>query len=262
MTTQHAAAPADEVLVSRGAGIIVITVNRPQAKNAVTLAVAEDVAAALDELDRRDDLRVGIITGAGGTFCAGMDLKGFLSGDSPAFGDRGFGGIVQQPPVKPVIAAVEGYALAGGFELVLACDLVVASEEARFGLPEVRRSLVAGAGGLLRLPKRIPYHLAMEIALTGEHYPAARLHQAGLVNRLVPAGQALDAARELAGRVALGGPLALAATKRVIVESADWPAAEAFRRQGAIITPVFGSADAREGALAFAEKRTPVWKGE
>ena len=250
------------VLTDVSGGVAVITINRPEARNAVNGDVARGIAEAVDELDGSKDVQVLILTGAGGTFSAGMDLKGFLSGDSPAFGDRGFGGIVQQPPVKPVIAAVEGYALAGGFELVLACDLVVASEEARFGLPEVRRSLVAGAGGLLRLPKRIPYHLAMEIALTGEHYPAARLHQAGLVNRLVPAGQALDAARELAGRVALGGPLALAATKRVIVESADWPAAEAFRRQGAIITPVFGSADAREGALAFAEKRTPVWKGE
>jgi enoyl-CoA hydratase len=191
-----------------------------------------------------------------------MDLKGFLTGDSPYVGDRGFGGLVQRPPAKPVIAAVEGYALAGGFELVLACDLVVASEEAKFGLPEVRRSLVAGAGGLLRLPKRIPYHLAMEIALTGEHFPASRLYEAGLVNRVVAAGQAVSAAKELAGRVALGGPLALTATKRVIVESADWAAAEAFQRQGAIIAPVFTSADAQEGALAFAEKRQPVWKGE
>ncbi|MGH3304001.1 MAG: crotonase/enoyl-CoA hydratase family protein [Streptosporangiaceae bacterium] len=250
------------VLTDVSGGVAVITINRPEARNAVNGEVARGIAEAVDELDASTDVQVLILTGAGGTFSAGMDLKGFLSGDSPAFGDRGFGGIVQHPPVKPVIAAVEGYALAGGFELVLACDLVVASEEARFGLPEVRRSLVAGAGGLLRLPKRIPYHLAMEIALTGEHYPASRLQQAGLVNRLVPAGQALAAAKELAGRVALGGPLALAATKRVVVESVDWPAAEAFQRQGEIITPVFLSADAREGAMAFAEKRTPVWKGE
>jgi enoyl-CoA hydratase len=250
------------VLTDVSDGVAVITINRPEARNAVNGEVARGIAGAVDELDASKDVQVLILTGAGGTFSAGMDLKGFLSGDSPAFGDRGFGGLVQRPPVKPIIAAVEGYALAGGFELVLACDLVVASEEARFGLPEVRRSLVAGAGGLLRLPKRIPYHLAMEIALTGEHYPAARLQQAGLVNRLVPAGQALEAAKELAGRVALGGPLALAATKRVVVESADWPAAEAFQRQGEIITPVFVSADAREGALAFAEKRQPVWKGE
>jgi enoyl-CoA hydratase len=250
------------VLTDVSDGVAVITINRPEARNAVNGEVARGIAEAVDEADTSNDVQVLILTGAGGTFSAGMDLKGFLSGDSPAFGDRGFGGIVQRPPVKPVIAAVEGYALAGGFELVLACDLVVASEEARFGLPEVRRSLVAGAGGLLRLPKRIPYHLAMEIALTGEHFPASRLQQAGLVNRLVPAGQALEAAKELAGRVALGGPLALAATKRVIIESADWPSAEAFQRQGEIITPVFMSADAREGAMAFAEKRQPVWKGE
>jgi enoyl-CoA hydratase len=243
-------------------GVAVITINRPEARNAVNGEVARGIAGAVDDLDDRKDVQVLILTGAGGTFSAGMDLKGFLSGDSPAFEDRGFGGIVQRPPAKPVIAAVEGYALAGGFELVLACDLVVASEAAKFGLPEVRRSLVAGAGGLLRLPRRIPYHLAMEIALTGEHFPASRLYEAGLVNRLVPAGDALDAARELAGRIAHGGPLALTATKRVIVESADWPAAEAFDRQGKIIAPVFMSSDAREGALAFAEKRAPVWKGE
>jgi enoyl-CoA hydratase len=250
------------VLTDVSDGVAVITINRPEARNAVNGEVARGIAEAVDQADASKDVQVLILTGSGGTFSAGMDLKGFLSGDSPAFGDRGFGGIVQRPPVKPVIAAVEGYALAGGFELVLACDLVVASEEARFGLPEVRRSLVAGAGGLLRLPHRIPYHVAMEIALTGEHFPASRLQQVGLVNELVPAGQALDAAKKLAGRVALGGPLALAATKRVITESADWPSAEAFQRQGEIITPVFMSADAREGAMAFAEKRPPVWKGE
>jgi enoyl-CoA hydratase len=250
------------VLTDVSDGVAVISINRPEARNAVNGEVARGIAEAVDAADANRDVQVLILTGAGGTFSAGMDLKGFLSGDSPAFGDRGFGGIVQRPPVKPVIAAVEGYALAGGFELVLACDLVVASEDARFGLPEVRRSLVAGAGGLLRLPNRIPYHVAMEIALTGEHFPAARLQQVGLVNELVPAGQALDAAKKLAARVALGGPLALAATKRVIIESADWPAAEAFQRQGEIITPVFMSADAREGAMAFAEKRAPVWKGE
>lgn len=250
------------VLTEVSDGVAVITINRPEARNAVNGEVARGIAGAVDDLDARKDVQVLILTGAGGTFSAGMDLKGFLSGDSPAFEDRGFGGIVQRPPAKPVIAAVEGYALAGGFELVLACDLVVASEAAKFGLPEVRRSLVAGAGGLLRLPKRIPYHVAMEIALTGEHYPASRLYEAGLVNRLVPAGQALDAAKELAGRIALGGPLALTATKRVVVESADWSAAEAFDRQAKVIAPVFTSADAREGALAFAEKRAPVWKGE
>jgi enoyl-CoA hydratase/carnithine racemase len=253
---------SDEVLTEVSDGVAVITINRPEARNAVNGAVARGIAKAIEELDASKDAQVLILTGAGGTFSAGMDLKGFLAGDSPSFADRGFGGIVERPPAKPIIAAVEGYALAGGFELVLACDLVVASEAAKFGLPEVRRSLVAGAGGLLRLPKRIPYHLAMEIALTGEHYPAARLHQAGLVNQLVPAGEALAAARELAARIGLGGPLALTATKRVIAESGDWNSAEAFRRQAEIITPVFTSADAREGALAFAEKRQPVWRGE
>jgi enoyl-CoA hydratase len=253
---------SDEVLTEVSDGVAVITINRPEARNAVNGAVARGIATAVKELDASNDAQVLILTGAGGTFSAGMDLKGFLTGDSPNFEDRGFGGIVERPPVKPIIAAVEGYALAGGFELVLACDLVVASEAAKFGLPEVRRSLVAGAGGLLRLPKRIPYHLAMEIALTGEHFPAARLHQAGLVNQLVPAGEALAAARDLAARIGLGGPLALTATKRVIAESGDWSSAEAFRRQGEIITPVFTSADAREGAMAFAEKRQPVWRGE
>jgi enoyl-CoA hydratase len=252
----------EAVLTEVSDGVAVITINRPAARNAVNGDVARGIAAAVDELDASKDVAVLVLTGAGGTFSAGMDLKGFLTGDTPNFEDRGFGGIVQRPPAKPIIAAVEGYALAGGFELALACDLVVASQDAKFGLPEVRRGLVAGAGGLLRLPKRIPYHLAMEIALTGEHYPAERLYQAGLVNRLVPAGQALAGARELAARVAQGGPLALTATKRVIVESADWASAEAFQRQGEIITPVFTSADAREGALAFAEKRPPQWRGE
>jgi len=253
---------AEAVLVAVADGIAVITINRPAARNAVNGEVARGIARATDELDARGDVRVLILTGAGGSFCAGMDLKGFLAGDVPAVAGRGFGGITERPPAKPIIAAVEGYALAGGFELVLACDLVVASEEARFGLPEVTRGLVAAAGGLLRLPRRIPFHLAMEIALTGEHFPAARLHEAGLVNRLVPAGQALAAARELAARAARGAPLALTASKRVIVESADWASAEAFARQGEIINPVFSSADAIEGAVAFAEKRAPAWQGE
>ncbi len=252
----------EAVLSELSDGIAVITINRPEARNAVNGEVARGIAAAVEEFDDSAEARVLILTGAGGTFSAGMDLKGFLAGDAPVAADRGFGGIVQRPPVKPIIAAVEGYALAGGFELALACDLVVASETAKFGLPEVRRGLVAGAGGLLRLPKRIPYHLAMEIALTGEHYPAARLRQVGLVNELAPAGQALEVARALAGRIAEGGPLALAATKRIITESGDWDSASAFSRQGQILGPVFASADAREGALAFAEKRKPQWRGE
>ena len=252
----------DAVLTEVDGGIAVITINRPEVRNAVNGEVARGIAAAVDEFDGADGVRVLIITGAGGTFSAGMDLKAFLAGDAPTVAGRGFGGIAEQPPVKPVIAAVEGYALAGGFELALSCDLIVASETAKFGLPEVRRGLVAAAGGLLRLPRRVPYHLAMEIALTGEHFTAARLHQAGLVSRVTGAGQAVAGARELAAQVAQGAPLALAATKRVIVESADWDSSEAFARQGEVIRPVFTSADAMEGAAAFAQKRTPVWRGE
>ena len=250
------------VLTERRDGVLLVTLNRPEARNAINRAVAEGVAAALDELDATPGLRAGIITGAGGTFCAGMDLKGFLAGENPTEGGRGFGGIVTRPPAKPVIAAVEGYALAGGFEIALACDLIVASEAASFGLPEVSRGLVAAAGGLVRLPGRIPYHLAMEIALTGDRYPAGRLHEAGLISRLVPAGEALTAAKELAARIARNAPLALAASKRIIVESADWPASEALDRQNELSGPVFTSADALEGAAAFAEKRAPVWRGE
>jgi enoyl-CoA hydratase len=252
---------ADAVLTEVDGGVAVITINRPQARNAVNGEVARGIAAAVDEFDAAADVRVLILTGAGGTFSAGMDLKGFLAGDAPVVPGRGFAGLAERPPVKPVIAAVEGYALAGGFEIALSCDLIVASETAKFGLPEVRRGLVAGAGGLLRLPRRVPYHLAMEIALTGEHFSAERLHRAGLVAALTGAGQALDGARELAARVAQGAPLALAATKRVIIESADWPSDEAFARQGEVISPVFTSADAMEGAAAFAEKRAPVWRG-
>jgi enoyl-CoA hydratase/carnithine racemase len=253
---------ADAVLTEVDGGVAVITINRPEARNAVNGDVARGIAAAVEELDGSGDVRVLILTGAGGTFSAGMDLKGFLAGESPVVEGRGFGGITERPPAKPVIAAVEGYALAGGFEIALSCDMIVASETAKFGLPEVRRGLAAAAGGLLRLPRRVPYHLAMEIALTGEHVTAERLQQAGLVSRVVGAGEALAGARELAARVAQGAPLALAASKRVIVESADWDSGEAFARQGEVIRPVFVSADAMEGAAAFAEKRAPVWRGQ
>jgi enoyl-CoA hydratase len=253
---------ADAVLTEVDDGIAVITINRPEARNAVNRDVAQGIAAAVEEFDGSADVRVLILTGAGGTFSAGMDLKGFLAGESPNVEGRGFGGIAERPPAKPVIAAVEGYALAGGFEIALSCDLIVASETAKFGLPEVSRGLVAGAGGLLRLPRRVPYHLAMEIALTGDHFTAERMQQAGLVKRVVGAGEALAGARELAARLVRNAPLALAATKRVIVESADWDAGEAFARQGELIFPVFGSADAMEGAAAFAEKRSPVWRGQ
>lgn len=252
----------EEVLVDSSDGILTITINRPQARNAATLAVARGIAAALDELDRRDDLRIGILTGAGGTFCAGMDLKGFLRGERPSIEGRGFGGLTAKPPVKPLIAAVEGYALAGGFELVLACDMVVAADNAQFGVPEVKRGLAATAGGLVRLPRQLPYRIALELALTGDMFPAARAYHYGLINRLAAPGEALAEARRLAQTIAANGPLSVAASKRVVVESQDWPAAELWERQAALTEHVFSSADAREGSAAFAEKRKPVWQGK
>ena len=253
---------SDEVLVEHADGVTLITINRPEARNAVNRAVSEGVAAALDEFESRKDLTAAVITGAGGTFCSGMDLKAFVAGETVALEGRGFAGITRRPPRKPVIAAVEGYALAGGCEIVLACDLVVAADDARFGIPEVKRGLVAGAGGLLRLPRRIPYAVAMELALTGDFLDAAQAHRYGLVNQLTEPGKALEGARRLAARIAANGPLAVAATKEIIVRSADWSAEEAFDRQAVIMEPVLRSADAREGAIAFAEKRPPVWRGE
>jgi enoyl-CoA hydratase/carnithine racemase len=203
----------------------------------------------------------GVITGAGKSFCTGMDLKAFLAGERPSVRDRGFAGIVEKPPQKPMIAAVEGHAIAGGFEIVLACDLIVAASNAVFGLPEVKRGLVAAGGGLLRLPGRVPYHLAMEWALTGAFIPAEQARAVSLVNRLTPPGGALPAALELAAAIAANGPLAVRATKRIIAASGAWPPDEAFDRQREISEPVRSSEDAREGARAFAEKRAPHWRG-
>ncbi len=251
-----------EVLVDISDGIQTITINRPEARNAATLAVAHAIAAALDQLDSRDDLRIGILTGAGGTFCAGMDLKGFLRGERPSIEGRGFGGLTAKPPRKPLIAAVEGYALAGGFELVLACDLVVAADNAQFGVPEVKRGLAATAGGLVRLPRQLPYRIALELALTGDMFPATRAYGYGLVNRLTAPGEALAEARRLAQNIAANGPLSVAASKRVVIESQDWPSSEMWQRQAELTEHVFVSADAREGSAAFAEKRKPVWQGK
>ncbi|WP_067168576.1 crotonase/enoyl-CoA hydratase family protein [Microtetraspora niveoalba] len=250
-----------EVLVERVGGVQVITINRPAAKNALNLAVARGIADAVDELDASDELRVGVLTGAGGVFSAGMDLKAFLRGESPTIEGRGLAGIAVTPPRKPLIAAVEGWALAGGFELLLACDLVVAGETARFGVPEVSRSLVAAAGGALTLPRRVPFAFAMEMLLTGEPVTARRAFDVGLVNRVAPAGEALAGALELAAKIAANGPLGVAATKRIARSAADWTLAEGWERQERIIAPVFASEDAKEGAAAFAEKRSPVWRG-
>jgi enoyl-CoA hydratase len=253
---------SDEVLTERREQILVVTINRPQARNAVNRAVSLGVAAAMDELDEDPGLTLGILTGAGGSFSAGMDLKAFVTGERPSLPDRGFGGLTQAPPRKPLIAAVEGYALAGGCELALACDLVVAAETAKFGIPEVKRGLVAAAGGLMRLPRMVPPAIAMELALTGDFMSAPDAYRYGLVNRVVPEGGALDGALELAARITPNGPLAVAASKRIMRESADWSSDEMWQRQLAIAEPVMTSADAKEGARAFAEKRAPVWRGE
>ncbi|UOY01787.1 crotonase/enoyl-CoA hydratase family protein [Blastococcus sp. PRF04-17] len=252
---------SDSVLTDVVEGVLVVTINRPEARNAINTETAVAIGEAMDRLDEDRSLVAGVITGAGGTFCAGMDLKAFLAGERPSIPGRGFAGIVEGPPVKPIIAALEGYAIAGGFEIALACDMLVAAEDAKFGLPEVKRSLVAAGGGLLRLPQRIPYHVAMEWALTGELVAATRGYEVGLVNRLTPKGGALDEALGMATAIAANGPLAVAASKRILIESPEWPAAERFDRQREISEPVRSSEDAREGATAFKEKRAPRWQG-
>jgi enoyl-CoA hydratase len=249
------------VLVERRGAVQVITINRPQARNALDAVVARGVAAAVDELDAADDLRAGVLTGAGGVFSAGMDLKAFLRGETPAVEGRGLCGITRTPPRKPLIAAVEGWALAGGFELVLACDLVVAGRTAAFGVPEVTRSLVAAAGAALLLPQRIPRAVALELLLTGKPIDAERAAAVGLVNHVVDDGGALDVAVELAATIAANGPLAVAATRQIVLGAPAWEPEEAWERQGEIVRSVFESEDAREGSAAFAERRAPVWKG-
>lgn len=250
------------VLVERDGGTLVITLNRPRLRNAMDSAMAHALAEALDELDGDPALVVGVLTGAGGTFSAGMDLKAFLrTGERPEVQGRGLAGLTEAPPRTPLIAAVEGHALAGGCELVLACDLVVAAEDAVFGLPEVKRGLIAGSGGLVRLPRLVPPRIAMEHALTGRPLSAVDAHRWGLVNRLTPPGGALAASRGLAAEIAENGPLAVRTTKQVLVESPTWTAEQVWDRQRELLLEVVGSADAQEGAAAFVEKRAPVWRG-
>jgi enoyl-CoA hydratase len=252
----------DSVLIELRDRVMVITLNRPQAKNALDLSAAMQVAAAIDELETRSDLSVGVLTGAGGAFCVGMDLKAFLRGEaSPSIPGRGFAGITEQPPAKPLIAAVEGWALAGGCELALAADIIVASTSAKFGLPEVKRGLVAAAGGLLRLPKTLSYSQAMLMALTGDPITAADAERRGLVTVLTDPGEAVGTACDIAASIAENGPLAVQATKKIIAEQSKWTEASAFDWQRTITQPVRESADAKEGARAFAEKRAPVWVG-
>ena len=250
-----------EVLTEVEDGVLIVTINRPEAKNAMNKAAAEGISAAMDRLEAEPDLRCAILTGAGGTFCSGMDLKGFLRGERPSVEGRGFGGLTEWTPKKPVIAAVDGYALAGGMELALSCDLIVANSASKFGIPEAKRGLAAAAGGLIKLPRQIPPRIAMELALTGNFIDAKRAYELGFINRIVE-GSALEGAKELARTIAENGPLALIASKAIVRESHSWSDDEMWQKQAAYIAPVFVSADAREGSLAFAEKRKPNWQGK
>ena len=242
-------------------GVLIVTMNRPEAKNAMNKAQAEGIAAAMDRLEADGNLRCAILTGAGGTFCSGMDLKGFLRGERPSIEGRGFGGLTEWTPSKPVIAAVDGYALAGGLELAISCDLIVANSGSKFGIPEAKRGLAAAAGGLIKLPRQIPPRIAMELALTGDFIDAARAYDLGLVNRVVD-GPSIEGAKELAKAIAANGPLALIASKAVIRQSHTWSDEEMWQKQNAHTMAVFVSEDAREGSLAFAEKRKPNWQGK
>jgi enoyl-CoA hydratase/carnithine racemase len=250
------------VLFEVAGAIATITLNRPGRRNAIDLPMAEAISAALDEMDARADVTVGVLAAAGTVFSAGMDLKAFsATGQRPLTEARGAFGITARPPAKPLIAAVEGRALGGGFEIALACDLIVAAKDAQFGLPEVKRGLVAAAGGVLRLPRRIPGAIAKELILTGEPISASRAFDLGLVNRVVPPGTAVAEARELAAAIAANAPLAVRTAKLLVEESARWPLDEAFARQAPHTDRVRSSADAAEGARAFVEKRAPVWTG-
>jgi enoyl-CoA hydratase len=256
---------SDAVLRERQGHIEILTINRPEARNAINGAVSKAFTEAFDELERDDECNVVIVTGSGDkAFCAGMDLKAFAAGEAgDIMGARGgFGGIAQRDFPKPLIAAVNGSALAGGCEIMLSCDLAVAVEGAKFGIPEVKRGLMAGAGGLIRLPKRIPPAIALELALTGDPIDAQRALAIGLVNRVVPADGLMESALELAGTIAANAPLAVRSSKKVMRQAGELPEAEGWKINNDAMPAVFGSADAMEGAVAFAEKRAPVWTGK
>jgi enoyl-CoA hydratase len=248
---------ADEVLTERRGRILLITLNRPDARNAINSELSEGLVRAIDELDDDDGLTAGVVTGAGRGFCAGMDLKAFAAGGPPKALPR----LLQQGAAKPLIAAIEGFAMAGGLELALTCDLLVAAKGAKLGIPEAAVGLFAAGGALLRLPQRVPYGVAMEMALTADPITAEQGFEYGLVTRLAEPGQAVEVALALAERIARNAPLSVAASKRLIrdsqgcTEEAFWP------MQKPLIPGVFASEDAKEGPRAFAEKRAPVWSG-
>ncbi|MEU8251445.1 crotonase/enoyl-CoA hydratase family protein [Nonomuraea sp. NPDC048916] len=246
---------------TRDDAVLLIAIDRPEARNAIDDKMAALLAQAMDRLDMDDRLRAGVLTGAGPGFSAGLDLKAFLSGQTGEHPERGFAGLVRRPPRKPLVAAIEGFALAGGLEIALACDLIVAAEDARIGIPEVRRGLVADGGALLRLPERLPRNVAMQLALTGAELPVRRLYDLGLVNVVAEPGQALPAALALAATIAANSPLGVTASKDVLVQSAAWPDEEKWERQARLVEHVWSSEDAREGARAFAERRPPAFTG-
>jgi enoyl-CoA hydratase len=248
---------AEAVLTETWGRVLLVTLNRPEAMNAINHDLAEGLLAAIQRLDTDPNLAVGVLTGAGRGFSSGMDLKEFLSGNVPTR----FLHFIEEGSPKPLVAAIEGFALAGGLELALGCDLLVAAKGAKLGLPEVRVGMFAAAGGLLRLPQRLPYSVAMEMALTGEPITAEDADRYGLLARLVEPGSALAEAMVLAERIAQGAPLAVAASKRLIRDSQSCSEAEFWALQQARMTIVFSSRDAAEGSRAFAEKRPAAWTG-
>ena len=255
---------ADEVLRERRGHVEILTINRPDARNAINGAVSEALAEAFDELTEDADAWVVVLTGSGDkAFSAGMDLKAFAAGEGAAVmnANGGFGGIARRSFPKPIIAAVNGSALAGGLEIMLSCDLVVAADHATFGIPEAKRGLIAGAGGLFRLPKRLPLSIALELALTGDPIDADRAYALGLVNRVVPRHQLMEEALVLAERIAENAPLAVRHSKTVMLRAVDADEAEGWRLTDEAVGVVFSSSDAMEGSIAFAEKRKPNWQG-
>jgi enoyl-CoA hydratase/carnithine racemase len=256
---------ADEVLRERRGNVEILTINRPDARNAINGAVSRAMGSIMDELAQDADCWVVIVTGSGDkAFSAGMDLKAFSSGEGgDIIGAKGgFAGLTQREFNKPIIAAVNGSALAGGFEIMLSCDLVVAADHAKFGIPEAKRGLVAGAGGLIRMPKRLPMAIALEMAMTGDPIDAERAFALGLVNKVVPAAQLLDEAIALAERIAANAPLAVRYSKDVMKRAAELPESEGWKINAEAVGVVFSSADAMEGPIAFAEKRPPNWQGK
>jgi enoyl-CoA hydratase len=252
---------SDLILRERhGEHVLVLTINRFERRNAFDLATALALEEALDEYDADPELYVAVLTGTGGVFSAGQDLLAAARDELAIAPRRGGFGVMAVPPEKPLIAAIEGYALAGGLELALSCDLIVAAEGAPMGLPEATWSLLAAGGGLFRLPKRMPYHVAMELALTGATRPAEYFHQVGVVNRTCPPGQALETALALADQVLRCGPVAVAASAQVVRRAFDWTEAEAWVEQQPYTDRIIGSRDRVEGLAAFAEKRSPVWE--